>query len=102
MNTTAEFMIGRSADDAADRKQEMRKVGWALLVALLLHVVIGTLMAALSGMFSTPVSLEDKPVELTIVETPVPANLEVQKPKNPEFRVTDPERETAEKPKDAT
>jgi hypothetical protein len=101
MNTTAEFMIGRSADDAAERKQELRKIGWALLAALILHVVIGTLMAVFSGMFSSPVELEDKPVELTIVETPNPANLEVQKPKNPEFRMTDPERESAEKPKDA-
>lgn len=101
MNTTAEFMIGRSADDAAERKQELRKIGLALLAALILHVVIGTLMAVFSGMFSSPVELEDKPVELTIVETPVPANLEVQKKKNPEFRVTDPANETAEKPKDA-
>ncbi len=101
MNTTAEFMIGRSAGDAAERKQELRKIGWALLAALLLHVVVGTLMAAFSGMFSSSEPLDDKPVELTIVETPVPANLDVQKPKNPEFRITDPERETAEKPKDA-
>jgi hypothetical protein len=101
MNTTAEFMIGRSADDAAERKQELRKIGWALLVALLLHVVIGTLMAAFSGMFSSPIPLEDKPVELTIVETPAP-DVALQKPKNPEFRITDPANESAEKPKDAT
>jgi outer membrane biosynthesis protein TonB len=100
MNTTAEFMIGRSADDAVERKQELRKVGWALLAALILHVVVGTLMAAFSGMFSSPVALEDKPVELTIVETPAP-DVALPKPKNPEFRITDPERESAEKPKDA-
>jgi outer membrane biosynthesis protein TonB len=98
MNTTAEFMIGRSADDAAERKQEVRKIAWALLAALLLHVVVGTLMAAFSGMFSSPMPLEDKPVELTIVETP--PDVAVQKPKNPEFRLTDPARET-EKPENA-
>jgi hypothetical protein len=101
MNTTAEFMIGRSADDAAERKQELRKIGLALLAALILHVVIGTLMAVFSGMFSSPVELEDKPVELTIVDTP-PLVTVPPKPKNPEFRLTDPEHESAEKPKDAT
>jgi len=100
MNTTAEFMIGRSADDAAERKQELRKIGWALLAALLLHVIIGTLMAAFSGVFSPSETLDDKPVELTIVETPAP-DVAVPKPKNPEFRITDPDRESAEKPKDA-
>jgi outer membrane biosynthesis protein TonB len=101
MNTTAEFMIGRSADDAAERKQELRKIGWALLAALILHVVIGTLMAAFSGMFSRSEPLDDKPVELTIMDTPAP-DVALQKPKNPEFRVTDPANESVEKPKDAT
>jgi hypothetical protein len=100
MNTTAEFMIGRSAEDAAERKQELRKIGWALLAALILHVVIGSLMAVFSGMFSSPVPLEDKPVELTIVDTPPLVNMP-PKPKNPEFRTTDPALESVEKPKDA-
>ncbi len=95
-------MIGRSADDAAERKQELRKIAWALLAALILHLVIGTLMAAFSGMFSSPAELEDKPVELTIVETPPPPDMVAPKPKNPEFRVTDPARESVEKPKDAS
>ena len=29
--TTSEFMIGRSLDDAADRKEEARKILWALI-----------------------------------------------------------------------
>lgn len=93
-------MIGRSADDAAERKQELRKVGWALLAALLLHIVIGTLMAAFGGLFSRDLPLDDKPVELTIVDMPEP-EAAPPKPKNAMFRTTDPDRESAEKPKDA-
>ncbi len=100
MNTTAEFMIGRSADDAAERRQELRKIGWALLAALILHIVIGSLMAAFGGLFSRDLPLDDKPVELTIMDTPVPPDVEAKKPANAMFRMTDPARET-EKPKDA-
>ena len=53
MSTATEFMIGRSADDATERKQELRKVAWALLAALILHVVIGSLLAAFNGLFSS-------------------------------------------------
>ena len=48
--TTAEFMIGRSADDAIERKQEARKILWALLAALLLHLVVGYGLAISNGL----------------------------------------------------
>jgi hypothetical protein len=78
--TTAEFMIGRSADDAVERKQEFRKIFWALLAALLIHLVIGYLLATFHEvLFSKAVATEeDKPAELTIVDLP-PATPAVQK-----------------------
>jgi outer membrane biosynthesis protein TonB len=98
--TTAEFMIGRSADDAIEKKQEVKKIGWALLAALFLHLVIGYVIAASHGLFAsaTPIE-EDKPVELTIVDVPKPA---VNVPKNPMFMETDPMKQTAEPPKEKT
>ncbi len=101
MNTTAEFMIGRSADDATERKQELRKIAWAILAALVLHVVIGSLLAVFNGLFSSAPPLEDKPVELTIVELP-PLTPALQAKKNPMFRETDPLKQTAEQPKEKT
>jgi outer membrane biosynthesis protein TonB len=101
MSTTAEFMIGRSVDDATERKAELRKIGLALLAALLLHVVIGSLLALFSGLFSSPPPLEDKPVELTIVDLP-PTPEALQTKKNPMFRETDPTKASVEQPKEKT
>jgi cell division protein FtsN len=75
--TTAEFIIGHSADDAAERKQEARKILLALLAALFIHVIIGCSLAVFGGLLSTPLSVmeEDKPVELSFVDlaaTPAP------------------------------
>ena len=93
-------MIGRSADDAAERKQELRKIAWALLAALILHVVVGSTFALFNGMFARAIPLEDKPVELTIVDLPPMAPPTVKK--NPMFRETDPTKATVEPPKEKT
>jgi outer membrane biosynthesis protein TonB len=96
--TTAEFIIGHSADDAAERKQEARKILWALLAALFIHLLIGYSLVVFSGMFSTPFTFtEDKPVELTFVDLPTPAPAT---PKNTMFMET--EKESAEAPKEKT
>jgi outer membrane biosynthesis protein TonB len=92
-------MIGRSADDAAERKQELRKVALALLGALLLHLIIGYLLVAFSGIFSRSVPVEDKPVELTFVDLPTPAPVV---PKNSMFMETDPAKQSVEPPKEKT
>ena len=94
-------MIGRSADDAAERKQELRKIAWALLAALLLHVVIGSSFAIFSGMFSRATPMDDKPVELTIVDLP-PLAPPVPAKKNPMFRETDPTKATVDQPEEKT
>jgi outer membrane biosynthesis protein TonB len=97
--TTSEFILGHSADDAADRKQEARKVLWAFLAALLIHLVIAYSLAVSSGLFSSPISVEEKPMQLTIVDLPTPAPAA---PKNSMFMETDESRKSAEQPKDKT
>ena len=61
----------------------------------------GGVFAGRFGSASTPaLRVEDKPVELTIVDlsaTPPPSA-----PKNPPFMETDPSKESAEKPKEQT
>ncbi len=96
--TTAEFIIGHSADDADERKQEMRKMFWALLAALCVHLVIGYALAVYGGLLYAPVVAEnDKPVELSFVDlsaTPAPM-------KNTMFVPNDESKQT-EAPKDKT
>jgi len=96
--TTAEFIIGHSEDDAAERKKEARKILWALLAALAIHLLIGYGLAVFGGMLSTPfsVSEEEKPVELTFMDlaTPAPA-------KNTMFVQNDESKQT-EQPKEKT
>jgi outer membrane biosynthesis protein TonB len=72
--TTAELIVAHPADDAAARKQEARKVLWAFLGALFLHLAVGYLLAAWGGVFASAAPAEDKPIELSFVDlsTPVP------------------------------
>ncbi len=97
--TTAEFIIGHSTDDAAERKKEARKILWALLAALGIHLLIGYSLAVFGGLLYSPFSAieEDKPVELTFVDlaTPPPAK------KNSMFIENDESKQTAE-PKEKT
>ena len=96
---TAEFIIGHSADDADERKQEMRKVFWALLAAIAIHLLIGYSLAVYGGLLYSPftVAEEDKPVELSFVDlsaTPAPK-------KNTMFIPNDESKQT-EAPKEKT
>lgn len=96
--TTAEFIIGHSADDAAERKKEARKVLWALLAALGIHLLIGYSLAVFGGLLYSPFSVieEDKPVELTFVDLAAPAPA-----KNAMFIPNDESKQT-EQPKEKT
>jgi outer membrane biosynthesis protein TonB len=96
--TTAEFIIGHSTEDAAEKKKEARKILWALLAALGIHLLIGYSLAVFGGLLYSPFSAieEDKPVELTFMDlaTPAPA-------KNPMFIRNDESKQT-EQPKEKT
>jgi len=71
--TTSDFILGHSADDVEERKREARKVLWALLAALFIHCVVAYSIAISSGLFSSPMQVEeDKPVELTFVDLAPP------------------------------
>jgi outer membrane biosynthesis protein TonB len=96
--TTAEFIIGHSADDAAERKKEARKILWALLAALGIHLLIGYTLAVFGGLLYSPFSAieEDKPVELTFMDLATPAPV-----KNPMFIRNDESKQT-EPPKEKT
>ena len=96
--TTAEFIIGHSTEDAAERKKETRKILWALLAALGIHLLIGYSLAVFGGLLYSPFSAieEDKPVELTFVDLPTPAPM-----KNTMFVPNDESKQT-EPPKEKT
>src|SRR6266404_4072771 len=98
--TTSEFMIGQSADDALERKQEVRKIFWALLAALLVHLIVGYSIAVSGGLFSShSVMEEDKPIELTFVDlNKAPAETK----KNTMFMETPDSKKAPEPPKEQT
>src|SRR3954470_20372557 len=82
-----------------EAKKQRRKVGFALLVSVVLHLLIGFSLAAFGNVFTPPLPVDDSTPELTLMdlsETPPTP------PKNPQFIETDPAKESAEKPKDQT
>src|SRR6267142_442565 len=83
-----------------EQTKERRTLVLAILISLSLHLVVGYSLAAFGSAFTPTPPLEDKPVELTIVDlsaTPPPLV-----PKNPPFMETAPSKESAEKPKEQT
>lgn len=104
MSTTApsEFIIGHSADDAADRRGELRKIGWALLVALLIHLLVGSLIAIFHDALFTRVepTPDEKPMEMTIVDLPPTPAATPQK--NSMFMETDESKAAKEQPQEKT
>jgi outer membrane biosynthesis protein TonB len=100
--TTSEFIIGHSVDDAAERKAEWRKILWALLAALVVHLAVGYSIARFHGVFSSPIPVEeDKPVEMTIMDLPAQVPLPEAK-KNSMFMETDESKASVEPPKEKT
>src|SRR5437016_1375931 len=96
--TTAEIMFAQPGDRTIDRKQEARKVLWALLAALFIHLVVAYTLAALGGAFSPAFPVEEKPAQLTLVDLP-PTPLV---PKNSAFMETDESKQSVEPPKEKT
>ncbi len=83
-----------------EQTKEGRKLGLAVLISLSLHFLVGFSLAAFGSALTPAPPMEDKPVELTIVDlsaTPPPLV-----PKDPPFMETAPARESAEKPKEQT
>jgi len=96
--TTAEIMFAQPGDRTIDRKEEARKVLWALLAALFIHLVVAYSLAVLGGTFSPAFPVEEKPAELTLVDLPSTPLV----PKNAAFMETDESKQSAEPPKEKT
>ena len=83
-------------DRLRDYQQDTRMVFWALLVAILIHLLVAFLLAAFSGFFSPALPTPEKPVELTFMDLSPTSNS-----KNSAFIETD-ESQKAPEPKDKT
>jgi outer membrane biosynthesis protein TonB len=83
-------------DRLRDYQQDTRMVFWALLVAILIHLLVAFLLAAFSGFFSPALPAPEKPVELTFMDLSPALNS-----KNSAFIETD-ESKKAPEPKDKT
>jgi outer membrane biosynthesis protein TonB len=96
--TTADIAFAQPghSDKLRDYEQDARTVFWALLVAILIHLVVAFLLAAFSGFFSPSLPAPEKPVELTFMDLS-PASTS----KNSAFIETD-ESKKAPEPKDKT
>lgn len=96
--TTADMMFAQpgNTESFRDHEYDARTILWALLAAILIHLIVAFLLAAFSGVFSPTVPFEEKPVELTLIDTS-----SVAAPKNSAFIETD-ESKKAPEPKDKT
>src|ERR1043166_9756699 len=83
-----------------EQTKEHRKLGLAILISLVCAFGVGFSPAAFGSAFPPPPPVEDKPVELTIVD--LSTNTPPQAPKNPPFMETDPSPGSGGKPKKKT
>jgi outer membrane biosynthesis protein TonB len=93
--TTADIVFAQS-DRLRDHEQDARMIFWALLVAILIHLLAAFLLAAFSGFLSPSLPAPEKPVELTFMDLSPASNS-----KNSSFIETD-ESKKAPEPKDKT
>src|SRR6266550_3314125 len=94
--TTADITFAQpgTSEIFREHEYETRTVLFALLAAILIHLLVALLLAAYGGVFSPPTPVEEKPVELTLVDLS-PAS------KNSAFVETD-ESKKAPEPKEKT
>src|SRR5947199_2749449 len=97
--TTADIAFAQPGnhDRLRDYEQNARTIFWALLAAILIHLLVAFLLAAFSGFFSPALPAPEKPVELTFMDLS-PASMAS---KNSAFIETD-ESKKAPEPKDKT
>ena len=95
--TTADIMFAQpgNPESIRDHEYEARTVLFALLAAILIHLLVAFFLAAFGGVFSPATPVEDKPAELTFVD------LSPAAPKNSAFIEND-ESKKAPEPKEKT
>jgi outer membrane biosynthesis protein TonB len=76
-----------------------RKLGFAILVSIILHLAIGFSLAAFGNVFTPPTPVEEETPELTLIDLSTPAP---PVEKNVPFIETEASKEAAEKPKQQT
>jgi outer membrane biosynthesis protein TonB len=95
---TAEIMFAQPGNRTIDQEHNARKILWALLAAILIHLLFAYLLAALGGVFTPALPIEEKPMELTFVDlSPVPLV-----PKNSAFMETDESKKSVKPPDEKT
>jgi outer membrane biosynthesis protein TonB len=82
-----------------EQKKQRRTVGFAVLISVLLHLVVGYSLAAFGSVLAPTLPADDAPAELTFVDL---SDVAPPAPKNPQFIETAPSKESAEKPKEQT
>ena len=68
--TTADIMFAQpgNPENVRDHGYEARTVLLALLAAIVIHLLVALFLAAYSSIFSPTIPVEEKPVELTLVD----------------------------------
>ena len=94
--TTADIMFAQpgSPEGLRDHEYDARTIFWALLAAIVIHLVVAFLLAAFSGVFSPAAPMPEQPAELTLLDLPPTS-------KNSAFIETD-ESKKAPEPKEKT
>jgi hypothetical protein len=82
----------------SEEKKQGRKLGFAILISLILHLAIGFSLAAFGNVTTPTLSPDETPSELTIMDLSPAPPVE----KNPQFVEMDKSKESAEKPKEQT
>ena len=95
---TAEIMFAQPGSRRIDHEYHARTILWALLAAILIHLLFAYLLTLMGGVFSPALPVEEKPVELTFTDlSPVPLV-----PKNSAFIETDESKKSVEPPEEKT
>ena len=96
--TTADIMFDQPGNRTIDHEYDARTVVWALLAAILIHLVVAFLLAVFGGVLSPGVPIKENPVQLTFVDlSPAPLV-----PKNSAFIETDDSKQSAAPPQEKT
>jgi len=95
--TTADIAFAQAgnSDRLRDHEQDARMILWAVLLAILIHLIAAFLLAAFSGFFTPALPAPEKPVELKLMDLSPPSAS-----KNSQFIET--EDKNAPEPKDKT
>ena len=89
--TTTDIMFDQPGNRTIDHEYDGRAVLWALLAAILIHLVIAFLLAVFGGVLSPALPIEEKPPQLTFVDLSSAPVV----PKNSAFIETDESKKSA-------